>query len=186
MRTRRRTNKGTCSFAAWGGPDDPAPHSWRLIFGPAERQLQTMDKDIRVFDVAVRAGFTFRTEGIQARKRLMTDNANLACDFLEREANEEKSRAYATITRLLFHELYPGGRKLIVAECRWHESLPNNVVTQSPQVRHNEEHGFNKACRFTFLKTCCAIPIALLPHDPDDLESGVFDVFDKNLTFEEL
>jgi hypothetical protein len=173
-------------MAAWGGPDDPPRGPLRPVLTPAEKQMQKMGKGIRLFEVAARAGFTFRTRRLQDKKRLLTDNANLACDFLEREADGEKTRAYATITRLFFHELYPGGTKLIVAECQWHESLPDNVVTKSPQVRLNPDHAFNRACRFTFLKTCCAIPIALLPHDPTGLESGVFDVFDKNLSFEEL
>lgn len=146
--------------------------------------MRGMTDEIIVFERVTYGGNSFRTAASQ--RNIKTDNANIACDFFERDGgSNQRVRAYATIQWLFYHSLYPDGPTMLLADCEWHRSEDPNPLTGNPIVRRDRDHPFNNSCRFTPLNGCNTRPVTLLPLHPDTPEDGTMEVMDKNIIFDE-
>ena len=99
----------------------------------------------------------------------------------------EKS-IYGIIQKLFTHRLHPGGPKDVVVECEWLENIPDDEQGEDaflPQIRFNPVSNFNLRSRFVFLRQCAGYNIMIAPHDPWDVNCGVYDVIDRWRTYED-
>ena len=97
-------------------------------------------------------------------------------------------KAFASITRIFVHSMYPGGPSKVVVEGLWYENVGTCPIAGTTLVRENKNTPFNKCSRFTFLETCYQIPVAVWPYDPhgklhpEDERRLYFDIIDRNQT----
>ena len=124
------------------------------------------------------------------------DDSHFACDYLEDDSDSEeddvhpisrRKRGFATLERIIVHEMYPGGPKRTFLEGDWFTEVlgVKNRVEGTPNVNLDPEkrNFFNYQAKFVFLENCYERPVAIWPHDPilkTPRYRGVFDVIDVN------
>ena len=106
-------------------------------------------------------GYTFGTKQSQMNNK--HDNSHLRVDYNEPVGrnNSRPAIAYATITELFVHTMYPGGPSKVVVGGSWLEVMGKCPITGTTLVRKNANHPFNLSTKFTFLQECYTMPVAL-------------------------
>ena len=131
-------------------------------------------------------GYTFRTKKSQMTNK--HDNSHIRVDYNEPVGRHSSSpaTAYATITDLFVHTMYPGGPSKVVVCGSWLEVMGKCPITGTTLVRKNANHPFNLSAKFTFIQECYSIPVALWPYDPfnrlpsQDPHREYYDIIDRN------
>ena len=90
-----------------------------------------------------------------------SDGASIMMPYRYEETRKRKT-AYGRIKEMFVHSMWPGGPKLVVIQCAWHEEAGTNPVSKLPQIRLNQLWNH----RMHFIKDCWAQNCALFPSDP--------------------
>ena len=106
------------------------------------------------------AGNTFKTEAYQLKKQGKNDDSHVRYDCLD--ANGDLESAFATVTRIFVHQLYPEGPTKIVIKGSWFKVVAKCEITGNPLVRPDPRY----YPEFAFLQTCYQQPVALWPRNP--------------------
>ena len=131
-------------------------------------------------------GFTFATKDSQGKNK--HDNSHMRLDYMEPHGRNHlrPATAYATITDLFVHTMYPGGPSKLVVCGAWLEVMGICPIAGTTLVRKNKNHAFNLSAKFTFMQECYTMPVALWPHDPfdklpiDNPKRKWYDIIDRN------
>jgi hypothetical protein len=112
---------------------------------------------------------------------LATDDSVVKIYFNELEEDGGgKTAAYARISRVLIHEMFPGGPSEVVVDGEWLDVLSTKSDMGHTLVRTNPNNNFNTNCRFVSLDACEPYNVALLPLTPGDASCNTFCVIDKS------
>jgi hypothetical protein len=106
----------------------------------------------------------------------------------DEDKEPRRKRAYASLLRIVVHEMYPGGPKRTILEGDWFtESRARSPCpiagTPVVQADPNKTNHFNFQAKFVFLENCYERPVAVWPHDPIHKKSNnrkLYDVIDLN------
>ena len=131
-------------------------------------------------------GYIFATKAAQEKNK--DDDSHIRVDYMEPQGrnNLRPATAYATITDLFVHCMYPGGPSKVVVCGSWLEVMGKCPIAGTTLVRKRKNHPFNMSAKFTFMQECYTMPVALWPHDPlgklpsDDPHRKWFDIIDRN------
>lgn len=135
------------------------------------------------------SGHTFFTRGSQLL--LKTDNSHVRVDHFEahgrgRNRHNVRQSAYATITRIFVHHMYPGGPNKVFFEGQWYTGQGTNPVARVPWVTLDEGDEAFAGCRFSPVENCEPRPIAIWPHDVFNVlpnnhpHKHYYDIIDRN------
>jgi hypothetical protein len=112
--------------------------------------------------------------------KLATEDSVVKIYFTELEEDGGgKTAAYARISRLLIHAMFPGGPSEVIVDGEWFDVLPEKSDMGHTLVRPNPNNSFNTNCRFVSLDACEPYNVALLPLTPGDVSCNTFCVIDK-------
>lgn len=146
------------------------------------------------------AANTFKTREYQEKHPTKHDDSHFSCDYIDNvhppsdtdtdddDDESKRKRGFATLTRIVVHEMYPGGPKRTFLEGDWYTEvtrLSPCPVAGTPVVKLDPEQKnfFNYQAKFVLLENCYEKPIAIWPHDPINhlpANQGLFDVIDLN------
>lgn len=155
-------------------------------FSDEEKLWQTMSPNITRYERVEYGGNTFGTT--KSQKKNKHDNSHIRVDYNEPVGrnNIRRATAYAEITDLFLHTMYPGGPSKMVVCGSWLEDMGRCPTAGTTLVRYNRNHPFNLSAKFTFIQECYPMPVALWPYDPfgklpnDDPHRKYYDIIDRN------
>jgi hypothetical protein len=119
-----------------------------------------------VYERVEYAGNIFKTTSFQAKHTTKHDDSHFRMDHLD--DGGEKVPSYATLSRIIVHELYPDGPSKIFVEGVWFTNLEKCDITGNPilGVDQSLRNHLNYQAKFAILEDCYQKPVAIWPHDP--------------------
>jgi hypothetical protein len=124
---------------------------------------------------------TFRT--MDAQQCTRTNNSAIKGWYheLERGANDLAwTAAYGWVKRIFLHAIYPGSKPRVIVECEWLDMLPEASFGGLLRGRKVLDRPAGTGPpRFVFLKECTPYNIAILLEDPEEPDSLIFQIIDR-------
>jgi len=140
---RRTVNNQTATIADW-------EETRKIKFSDNEKLWQTMSSVVQRYKRVEYGGYIFATKAAQEKNK--HDDSHIRVDYMEPQGrnNLRPATAYATITDLFVHCMYPGGPSKVVVCGSWLEVMGKCPIAGTTLVRKKEDPPLQHVCQVHF------------------------------------